>query len=265
MATENKDIDFSSYKVTNDDLKESPFEQIDIKGKHSKLNETYNKWMMNPNDQTTGDFLKASDKTIQSALRTYAPTMTDKLKTRARVMTLDIAKQFKPNKGMQLNSYLLQNLHSLSRLVKERTNPVKLPEYKILEKMRMLNTEKELISELGREPNIQELSDKTGLSNKRIESLRKGSDNMMHESGLLSEEGDSLFTKQGDAQKIWTDYVYHDMDPVDKKIFEWSTGYGGSNKLKKKEIAAKLKITAPAVSSRINKIIKHLEEGATLA
>jgi DNA-binding Lrp family transcriptional regulator len=63
---------------------------------------------------------------------------------------------------------------------------------------------------------------------------------------------------------MWLDYVYFELDPIDKKIYELSTGYKGSEKLPKKEIARQLNISAPAVSKRINKILKKIEEGQEL-
>ena len=60
---------------------------------------------------------------------------------------------------------------------------------------------------------------------------------------------------------MWSDYVYYDLDPIDKKIFEWTTGYAGSKIIPKGEVAKKLRITPAAVSLRINKIVKKLEEG----
>jgi DNA-directed RNA polymerase specialized sigma subunit len=117
-----------------------------------------------------------------------------------------------------------------------------------------------LESELGREPTIDELADRTGISPARIEKINKYR-NVQSESSMLTEKGDTLFERKKDPHKIWAEYVYHDLDPVDKKIYEWSTGYGGNETYKKGEIARRLNMSAPAVSQRINKIIAKLEEG----
>ena len=208
-------------------------------------------------------FLDAAQPTIDKALRNYAPGMEDNMRLHAQIKTLDIAKQYNPNKGMSLNTYIMQNLHQVSREAKKRANPVKLPEKHVLDRNYLANVERDYINSNGKEPTAAELSDLSGMSIKRIERARGV--NQLPESALMTEEGDSLFKQGYDPQKAWADYVYQDLDRLDQKIFEWSTGYGGAKTMKKNEIATKLKISAPAVSQRIGKIIKKLEEGERYA
>ena len=74
------------------------------------------------------------------------------------------------------------------------------------------------------------------------------------------EKGDTLLQGEVDENEDpWRDYVYHDLDTKSRKIFEWTTGYGGTKILPKQEIARRLKITPAAVSSRIQTIIAFLE------
>jgi hypothetical protein len=54
-------------------------------------------------------------------------------------------------------------------------------------------------------------------------------------------------------------------DPLDKKIFEWTTGYGGGERLSKTEIAHRLKRSSAAVSQRSNRMASEIEELVTKA
>jgi len=221
----------------------------------------YNKWMESPNEQSTGEFLKSMTPTIKNALKTYAPGQESALTTRANLMTLDIAKRYKPDKGTHINSFVMNGLKSLNREAQRRQAPIHIPENVALEQHKLIKASGELMAEKGRPATVQELGDRTGMSVKRIAKVRKYK-SPVSSSTLLSEEGDSLFTQQKDPQTVWADYIYHDMSDIDKKIYEWSTGYGGSQMMKKGEIAQRLKMSAPAVSQRVSKIIKRLEEGS---
>ncbi len=61
------------------------------------------------------------------------------------------------------------------------------------------------------------------------------------------------------------DFVYNDLSPRDKKIFEWTTGYGGAPKMPKVEIAERLGVSPVVISQRASMIAKRIMEGAGLA
>lgn len=207
--------------------------------------------------------LESLQPTIDSAINSYAPDSKDRVRTKAALIALKAATTYNANAGTALKTHVFNNLKSLNRINAQLQNIVHIPEAALLEKGKMDKFTRDYVSENDREPTTQELSELTRYSPDKIEYLRQYKQPVA-QSQLLTEKGDTLFTKKQDPQKIWSDYVYHDMDPIDKKIFEWSTGYKGSPKLKKIEIAANLKISPPAVSQRINKIITKLEEGVDL-
>ena len=110
------------------------------------------------------------------------------------------------------------------------------------------------------EPDAQTLAEITGIPRTRIARARKAYTEVS-ESGLLSEKGDTAAPDTGQKQEHdpWVDYVYYDLDPKSRLIFEHVTGYNGAKKLTKTDIAKKLKMTAPAVSYRVKQIIKQME------
>jgi DNA-directed RNA polymerase specialized sigma subunit len=234
---------------------------LDDMGKKSKLEDTWAAWDKDrENASSKGDLLKQLQPTIDSALTSYAPEDKTAFKTQANLIALKAAGNYRPSTGNKLSTHVFNNLKSLQRLKAKRSNVVHIPENVILEQNKVRNAEASLTSELGREPTLTELADSTGLSKKRIEYSRNFN-SQQSEGQLSSDKGDSLFTKDEDPNRIWAEYVYEEMDNRDKKIFEWSTGYGGIKKLSKQEIASKLNISPASVSARISKIITKLEEG----
>jgi DNA-directed RNA polymerase specialized sigma subunit len=220
----------------------------------------YDNWMKVKNPENTSAVLKELKPTIESAMTSYAPDVKNNLRTRANLMALNSLELYDPNRGTKLTSHVFNHLKGLNREKARRFNVVHIPENVILEGNK-LNKAKDIFdAEHGREPTVQELADNTGLSIKRIEAIEtKGK--QQSGSQLLSEKGDSLFSKAEDPQRVWADYIYHDLDTQDKKVFEWSTGYGGTKKISKTEIAKRLKISPAAVSRRISKIVYMLEQG----
>jgi len=200
------------------------------------------------------------DGTIESALQSYAGEHKDSYRTRARIMTLDAIRNYDPAKGARLTSHVYNNLKSLNRLKADRSNMVHIPEGLLLDRRRLEVERSNIRSETGRDPTVEDLSDRLHITPKRISQI-ESTGKQTSSSQFLSEKGDSLFQKKEDPQRIWSEYVYHDMDHTDKKIFEWSTGYMSQPILKKQEIAARLGISPAAVSQRINKIVARLEEG----
>jgi DNA-binding NarL/FixJ family response regulator len=95
------------------------------------------------------------------------------------------------------------------------------------------------------------------MSNKRVIKARRNMEGSVSQS--LSEKGD-LPGQQRDPQTVWMDYVYHDLSPSNRKIFEWTTGYNNTKRIPKKDIAAHLKISPAAVSMRVTGITKKLQQ-----
>lgn len=224
------------------------------------LTGAYSSWRKVRTPQNAGQLLGVLAPTIDSALTSFAPADRDALRTKARLMALRAVDTYDPKKGAKLNSHVFNSLRSLNREKARRTNVVHVPENMILEKNRLRLAKETGFAETGQEPTVEELADMTGISARRIEKL-EAVGGQLSSSQTLTEKGDTFFAKTEDPQRIWADYVYHDLDAPDKRIFEWSTGYGGKAKIPKGEIARRLKISPSAVSQRIGRIVRMLEEG----
>ena len=228
---------------------------------HDYLEEARLAWAAQRNPANAGMLLKQLEPTIDSAMTSYAPAERETLHTRARLIALQAADTYDPRKGTKLNSHVFTALQALNREKARRQNIIHVPENILLEQNRLRKSRQEFTSEIGREPTIDELADHTGMSVRRIEKVQTRDGAAMAGAQTLTEKGDLMFSRAEDPQRVWADYVYHDLDERDKKIFEWSTGYGGSERLRKIDIAKKLKITPAAVSHRIGRIVGRLEEG----
>jgi DNA-directed RNA polymerase specialized sigma subunit len=226
------------------------------------LREAYDSWAQAGHDRKAAQpLLKALKPTVDAALKSYAGN-DDAMRTKANIMALNAAKGYNPKEGTQLNTFVMSHLRGLNRLYGTRSQMVKVPERSRMDWINLEKASKNLEIENNREPTLDELADATNLSIRKIEKLRAMNRGEASEGQWTSQEtGVSTFMKDNDPQRIWAEYVYHELDPIDKKIYEWSTGYGGAKRIDKKmDMAKRLKISAPAVSARINKIIAKLQE-----
>lgn len=238
--------------------------RLNIMTELDKISEMYKTWRDAPDDTNTSNLLGALKPQINSALKNFAPGMEDSLSLKANVLAMKALKTYDPTKGMHIKSYVYQQLQPIQRVFGKRSNPVKVPERQILEGSALSRYENEFRDEWGREPSVAELADIAGVSIKRIEKIRRNKVTVSETGSLNEETGDTMSSNKDDPQEVWAHYIYAGLDPVDQRIYEMVTGYGGSKTFKKTDIAAHLKISPAAVSQRVNKIVAKLQEGINL-
>jgi DNA-directed RNA polymerase specialized sigma subunit len=218
----------------------------------------YKSWQETQSPEDLKELFHKLNPIINSALTSFAGG--DKsLKTRAYILTREALNDYKPEKGAALKTHVFHRLKRLNRVSAERKSVVHVPENVRTDAGAIWGFRKEFLDKHGRDPNLDEVADGTGMSIRRAQKAMHGGE--VPEGMTMSDKGHhTVDAHDRSREDIWQDYVYHDLDPISKKVFEWTTGYGGSEVLPKKEIAVKLKISAPAVSGRVSTIVKRLEE-----
>lgn len=238
-----------------------PTQKLDAyKTKAKDAFQTYTDWKQKPTDQNFQAVMKHIDPVISSALITYAGG-NQSLKTRATILAVNALGTYDSTKGASLKTHVYNSLQPLRRYSAERFSVVHIPENVRLNQAHLRKFSDDFKEKNLRDPNHTEIGDALGLTPRQIAKVQALSGEVS-ESSMLNEKGDSK--AQGaprDYYEVWRDYVYHDLDDTNKKVFEWSTGYNKSPVLQKKEIAQRLGISAAAVSQRINTIVKKLESG----
>lgn len=194
-------------------------------------------------------FLTEMDKTMDQAINQYAGG--DKAyKTQARLLALQAAQTYDPHAGANIRTHVYNNLKRLQRISAQRGNLTRIPEQAAFQRNAVMKARKDYEIDHGEEPTVEELATMTGISRKRIDDLARYKP-ITPDSLTVSPEGDSLApSREQRAMNMYDAYIYNDMDRIDKKIYEWSTGYGGSPVISQLEMAKKLGITPAAVSKR---------------
>jgi DNA-directed RNA polymerase specialized sigma subunit len=230
-------------------------------GPSTPLETAYETWRTDQRPAQMAKLLESAKSVLDRALTSYAGG-NRALAGRAKLLAIDAFKSYNPKKGTKLRTHLYIRLQPLQREFTKRTSPLAIPERVQLDMLRINQTEQSMRELNGRDAADDEIADELGLSTRRIAHVRKFSKGLVSESQMVSPEGSPMqpATHQVTPEDIWTEYVHHDLGPVDKKIFEWKTGIYGKQVLTTNEIARRLGITPSAVSQRAAKIALLLEQ-----
>lgn len=230
------------------------------------LDSAYSDWKANPTPETMKVVLEKAGPVISQGMTSYGAANNPVLKGKAKKIAIDAIKSYDPEGDASLKSWIALNMQGIQRFTHSMA-PTVIPERVKFDNMRIENAKKEMIAMTGQEPDNNELAEMTGLSQKRIEYVQSMSKAPMTE-GYFAETGDdessdTMPTEEANAwEDVWLEYVYHDLDPINKKIFDMSMSRGkyAGKEMSVKQMAEELGISAPAVSQRRNKIADKIAE-----
>jgi DNA-directed RNA polymerase specialized sigma subunit len=235
-----------------------------------EFTEPYKAWKAAPGPATMTPLLKSLNPVIDSAMRTYAGKGSPTLRSRAKLIMADAINKYDPSRG-KLRTHLMYNLQGLRRANAQENQIITLPERVAIDLYHLKQHEGNLRDELGRDPSMNELADRSGLSRRRISYINKSQPGLPE--GMLSSEGNAgeeqvalgPAVQQADAERVWHEYIYHDLQPADQIIMEHTLGLFGKPTLPKKQIAVMLGISSGAVTQRAAKIQEKIDRREELS
>jgi len=211
------------------------------------------------NKQSLPTLLRSMDPLIQQQVNKFQAAAIPRtaIEAQGRALAVKAFEDYDPNKGAALNTHVFNHLKHLQRYVIDYQNVGKIPEHRGIQISRFRNIKRNLEEELGREPNVIELSEALDWSQKEVNRMvsEQRTDVTLRQS--LEESGwydkDALIT---DPTKELLEFVYHDpnLTMEEKKAMEYFFGMGNMPRLSVKEIA--LKMNKP--ESYIRKIGKKI-------
>jgi DNA-directed RNA polymerase specialized sigma subunit len=225
------------------------------------MESAYEAWKQKPTEINFDAVLDKAEPVINSALQSYAGG--DKtLHTKAQLLTARAIKSFDSTKGTKLRTHVMTQLQPLSRVYRERTQLISVPERVTTDLYKMKQEEQRFKDQFGRPPADSELTSATGLSRRRLAHIRKFSARETAESSLVGDEGEVLYpgVSAPDPEQILIEYVHHDLEPLDQMILEFRSGLHGKPVLSNNEIATRLKLSPGAVSQRAAKIAARITD-----
>jgi DNA-directed RNA polymerase sigma subunit (sigma70/sigma32) len=171
------------------------------------------------------------------------------LEAEAKRLAVEAFETYDPNQGAALSTYVASRLPKLSRITYATQNTARLSETKNLLFHTYYTANNDLRERHGREPTNEELADHLGWSPKKLEKFQRQS---QRKEFIESEDHPDA----EDAEDHLVDFIYHDLTPLQKSIFEYSTGYQGKEKLSGAAIMKRLNITQGQLSYQKTLIVQ---------
>jgi len=218
-------------------------------------------WQKAPTKNGSAEVLRLIDPLVRQNLRKYGLHSDPQMSNFAKLYALRVLKRYNP-KFSAVQTFLNSELQRLQRVSSSQVRTIPMSERGYLEMSSIEQSESGLKESLGRDPTQDELAEEVGLSHKRIVQLRRQYKPQIY---MSATEGATRETEDPSdefdfKESVWTDAVYSGLDPVNKKIFEWTTEYRGAPKLPKNEIAKRLHLSPAAITQRAQKIADVWQE-----
>jgi len=181
------------------------------------------------------------------------------LRAHATTQLIKSFESFDPSRGTQPTTHIWNNLQKVQRVASESLMSGHIPENRNLKRSTYNIVQDNLTEQLGREPNVEEMSDELGWDKRetaRMQSEMKGETTASN--AEFDFYGNSTTSRSKDRQLV--DYLYHELSGPQKVIFEHTFGYGGKDILNNKEIAKKLNMNEMMVHRMKKDMSRRVQE-----
>lgn len=215
----------------------------------------YTQWQNKQTPESLADVVEAMRPMIDYRVSAHGGADNPKMRHQAKLIAADSIRRFNPAAGANLQSWVQTNLQGLNRYRRESQGPVKVPERASLDAWSLELASRRFQDDHDREPDVRELADASGLSVKRIADVRKATRPIGSEAQSMA----SPEAHQADFLGEAMEYLYGELDYVDRRIIDMTTGYGGTEMLPKNVIAQRLGISPSQVTRRSDAIAKRLQ------
>jgi len=220
-----------------------------------KIQMLYESYTKQPTKARMAKLLEAIEPILAQAEKSYGVSG-PVVHARAKVLAANAVVSYQPGGSASLETHIYNQLRPLSRYARQTQQVLAVPERVSYDLHTLKTAETELSVKLGRQPSDLELADRLNMSPSRIQRLRQYSQPMPSEVMSFGQ------VAENDAQELWSEFVYHELDPIDQAIFDGKIR--SMPPIPANELARKLNISPSAVSQRSLKISQRLAEGEQL-
>lgn len=227
-------------------------------GRREEDTQVWESWRNSPNQRNMGVVLNQLNPLIQKEVNRWSGSYSlarPLLELEANRLASEAVHSYSPQRGAALATHVTNRLKKLSRLPYTHQNLARLPEHQTLKFHSFHSAKAELEDRLGREPTSAELTDELGWSRPYMTRFKKSLRKEFLESGDPVPIFDSA---SDDAQTV--DFIYNDMSPLQQRLFEHTTGYGGARTLSNPQLMKRLKMSQGQLSYQKRLLIDKISD-----
>lgn len=177
---------------------------------------------------------------------------TSVIEAEVKQLMIDALPKFDPSMNIQLNTFLINQLKKVSRMIYKYQNIGTIPEQRAIKIDQFKKVKTFLADKFNREPNATEMADELTWPLVEVERMEKE----LKASVQLSEELSMMSVELPTRTQEVVDFIYYELDPDEKLVYEYLLGKNGKSKLSGQEIADKMGVS-PSTITRLRQSIEQ--------
>jgi DNA-directed RNA polymerase specialized sigma subunit len=223
----------------------------------------FHQWKAQPSASTLSPLLAELEPSIAKSLKTSGFEKDPNLHTTMQLHLAKALPRFDPSKS-NIKTFATNELKRVSRLGPRHRYTIPMPEQAALDLRQLTQQQDSLSATLGRDPTVKELADATGLSLKRISTIRRYNRPVVLQERVAGsgEDTEPVTTAGMNFDDLWVEAVYDGLDGLDRKIVDWTLGWHDQPILTKTEIAQRLGLSVSAITQRSQRLATKFDEGS---
>lgn len=228
--------------------------QPDIKAQEMSL---WKEWKDTSNPFVLGRLMTSMQPIIQTTVNKFSsvPIPSSAIEGEAKKQAINAFRTYNPRAGAALGTHVNNYMKKVNRFVYEHQNVGRIPEHRIIQIGTFQGVKSELRDKLSRDPSAIELSDELSWSLPEVERMERELMAEIPESAVA--DVDFTFSAQTEAQKI-LNFIYYELAPQEKVVFEHLTGWAGKPKISDHDIAARLGVNPDRVKKLKSSITRKI-------
>ena len=226
----------------------------------------WEKWKSTGSKQDLSLAMKQMSPAIDEVARANPGLSPSLLRSKAKVRVYEAFQTYDPAAGASLSTHVRNHLKPMT--IRSHNEARALPKGRFIEDAtRDYYSKFKELSELNMEdPGADEMADALSIPRERsIELMRRMRSFEIPEGGAEGAVIPEDQTIENKRLKMWTEYVYHDLSPRDKKILDMRMGRNGQEQLGMEEIARRVNTSPATVHKVLNRASGEILDGVRSA
>lgn len=227
-------------------------------------------WNADPTDENLVPLIKEFERDVAYKVSEFdkAPVPNAAIRSKGRQLVLEGIRTYKPEAPASLRTWVNWRLKKVRSYALQHQNFGRIPDSRGLQIGPFLQTKADLTERLGHPPDaatlstaLQEINPKYNWSVAEVTRMENELRPDLVESIPLSSDRVSQLSLYAESnERDILRYIYHDLTPQEKLVYEYTLGVNGKPKLPAKDIAKKLGVSGPKVSRLRSSIDKKMQK-----
>ena len=216
----------------------------------------YKQWKKHPTNENASLLVNQLLPLVKQDVYRYSSNIPYAIvEARAKILILQAAQNYDPKYNVALGTFVKSYMVKLNQFSDEWRSPIKIPAHRAAKYDTFKTSFEQLSNVLNREPNVSELADHLKWSQAEVTRFTKEIRKEFTDDRPFM----SNYEPRKSVEEDMIEFVYHDLSPTEKILFEFTTGYGGKPIIKNPEIMVKLKWDQNKLSYEKKKLADKIE------